>query len=182
MTELRIEVPDAAGRSGGGGTAALHRRPSRSRAACRGARTARSSSRSCGPRRATVLGDLQAGAGRAPAVGLPARAVAPRDRRAPARRGARVGARARSPSPRDEAPLGAGSLQQFVPLRPRRPLLHALRGRGQPRRRCGASPCSTSSSTTPTARAATCCATPTATSGRIDNGLALPRTSSSCAP
>ena len=50
-------------------------------------------------------------------------------------------------------------------------LLHALRGRVDPRRRCAASAPSTSSATTPTARAATACSAIDGHIWAIDNGL-----------
>ena len=75
---------------------------------------------------------LQAGTGRAAAVGLPSRAVAAGGGGAPPGRRPRLGLRAG-----DRPPIRRAARRRIAPavrqLRPRRPLLHALRGRGDPR-------------------------------------------------
>ena len=135
---------------------------SRSRAGCPGAPTAPSSSPS-----PTTSIDL-------PAIYKPGRASA-RSGTSPT---ASTGGRWRPTScPRPSAGTGArdrargdGAARRRIAaaLRRRRlraALLHPARGAGPPPRPCGPWPPSTSSPTTPTARAATACSTPTATCG-----------------
>ena len=105
----------------------------------------------------TARGNLQAPARRAPAVGLPRRPLPARGRRLRAERGARAGTSCRSPSSARTAPR-RGLAAAVRRRRLRAALLHPARNDATRPPRCSAAwPCSTSSPTTPTARAATAC-------------------------
>lgn len=82
---------------------------------------------------------------------------------------------------REDAPLGVGSLQWFIECDFREHYFTLYEDARKPTASWPGSPCSTSSPTTPTARAATSCAATTAASGASTTGSAS-RQRSSYAP
>ena len=138
------------------------------------------------PRRASAAtatptpGRLQARPRRAPAVGLPRRALSSARSRPTSWPRRSAGTSCRSRCCATTAPLGEGSLQQFVDADFEQHYFTLYEDERAPRPAPGASACSTCWPTTPTARAATACSAPTATSGASTTGCASTR-SSSCA-
>ena len=132
------------------------------------------------PRHVRGPGDLQAGARRAPAVGLRAGSAQAGGRRLPVERGDGLRCRAADGAARRRARSARARCSGSSPPTTASTTSRSPSSARTCTRSCATSPCSTSSPTTPIARAATAC-WPASACGRSTTGCAS-RPTSSCAP